>query len=98
MPTLIKSAFSYGELAPSTWGRVTDPRFHAGCSVLRNCFVSYKGPGSSRAGLMFVGQSLTPASASSLPPKLIKFQFNIFQSYILEFGADANATPYMRVI
>jgi len=33
-----------------------------------------------------------------LPPVLKTFQFNIFQSYILEFGVDANNIPYMRVI
>jgi len=33
-----------------------------------------------------------------LPPVLKTFQFNIFQSYILEFGVDVNGTPYMRVI
>lgn len=65
---------------------------------MRNLFVSYRGPASSRAGLAFVGQSLTPASPSSIAPKIVRFQFNIFQSYILEFGVDALNRPYMRVI
>lgn len=96
--TLIKSSCSSGELSPSVWGRVNTEKFQAGASVMRNCFVSYRGPGSSRPGLMFALHSLTPASASSTPPKILRFQFNIFQSYILEFGADANGIPYMRVI
>src|ERR1700739_1459744 len=95
--TLIKSAFSSGEIAPSVWGRVDAQRGQMGCSVMRNCFVSYRGPGSSRAGTLFVGQSMTPASPSSLPPVLVRFQFNIFQSFILEFGVGPRG-PYMRVI
>ena len=95
--TLIKSAFSSGEIAPSVWGRVDAQRVQMGCSVMRNCFVSYRGPGSSRAGTLFVGQSMTPASPSSLPPVLVRFQFNIFQSFILEFGVGPRG-PYMRVV
>jgi hypothetical protein len=96
--TLIKSSFSKGELSPGVFGRVDLQAWHIGASVMRNMFVSYRGPASSRAGLMWVGQSLTPASASSLPPKLVRFQFNIFQSYILEFGVNGSGQPYMRVI
>lgn len=59
---------------------------------MRNCFVSYRGPAASRAGLAFVGQCKQAASASSLPPRVIRFQYNIFQSYVLEFGDF-----YMRV-
>jgi hypothetical protein len=95
--TLLKSSFSGGEIAPSVWGRLDADRVRMGASVMRNCFVSYRGPASSRAGTLFVGQSMTPASPSSLPPVLVRFQFNIFQSYILEFGAGPRG-PYMRVI
>lgn len=96
--TTIKPTFSRGELSPSLYGRVDFEGWAAGCSVLRNMFVSYKGPGSSRAGTLWVGQSLTPGSPSSLPPKLVRFQFSISQSYILEFGVNANGVPYMRVV
>lgn len=96
--TLIKPSFAAGELSPSVWGRVDFERWHVGASVMRNCFVSYRGPSSSRAGTMFVGKSLTPASASSLPPRLVRFQFNIFQSYILEFGVRDDGRSYMRVV
>src|SRR5712664_2057156 len=96
--TLIKSSFSSGEIAPSVWGRVDAQKVGMGCSVMRNVFVSYRGPASSRAGTLFAGQSLTPASVlSSLPPVLVRFQFNIFQSFILEFGVGP-AGPYMRII
>jgi hypothetical protein len=96
--SVIKPSFAAGELSPSVWGRVDYAKFNIGASVYRNCFVSYRGPASSRAGLAWVGKSLTPASPSSLPPKLVRFQFNIFQSYLLEFGAAAGGRTYMRVV
>jgi hypothetical protein len=96
--SVIKPSYAAGELSPSIWGRTDFAKWNIGASVFRNCFVSYRGPASSRAGLGWVGKSLTPAGASSLPPKLVRFQFNIFQNYILEFGADATGRTYMRVI
>ena len=95
--TQIKPTFSSGELSPALYGRVELAAFHSGASVMRNMFVNYRGPSSSRAGTAWVGQSLTPASASSLPPRAINFQFNIYQSYVLEFGVGPRG-PYMRVI
>lgn len=96
--SIIKPSFAAGELSPSIWGRTDFAKWNIGAAVYRNCFVSYRGPASSRPGLGWVGKSLTPAGPSSLPPKLVKFQFNIFQSYLLEFGANANGATYMRVM
>jgi hypothetical protein len=96
--TLIKPSYAAGELSPSIWGRVDFAKWNIGAAVYRNCFVSYRGPASSRAGLEFCGKSLTPASSASLPPKLVRFQFNIFQSYQLEFGVGPDGRTYMRVV
>lgn len=82
----IKPAFSSGEISPSLYGRVDLNKWHAGCSVARNMYVSYKGGLASRAGTEFVGVSLQNANSGAAAPRLIKFQFNIFQSYVLEFG------------
>lgn len=95
---VIKPSYAAGELSPSIWGRVDYAKWNIGASVMRNCFVSYRGPASSRAGLLYCATSLTPASSFSLPPKLVRFQFNIFQSYLLEFGVNAAGAPYMRVV
>ena len=95
--TQIKPSYAKGELSPSISGRVDFAGWHIGASVMRNMFVNYRGPASSRAGTLYCATSLTPASASSLPPRLINFQFNIFQSYVLEFGVSAANAPYMRV-
>jgi hypothetical protein len=93
----IKPSFTAGELSPSIWGRTDFAKWAIGASVMRNMFVNYRGPASSRAGLLYCATSLTPASASSLPPRFIAFQFNIFQDYVLEFGVSPSGAPYMRV-
>jgi hypothetical protein len=90
---IIKSSFSSGEVSPSLYGRVDLAGWHKACSVSRNFFVSYKGGLLSRGGLAYVGVCKQAASASSIPPRNIEFTFNIFQSYILEFGE-----LYMRVV
>ena len=90
--SVIKPAFTAGEISPALWGRTDLPKFHQALSVGRNGFVNYRGGFSSRAGTLFCGHSLQPASEFSTPPKIVRFQFNIFQSYILEFGDG-----YMRV-
>lgn len=87
----IQPAFLAGELSPSTWGRVDLEQFHTGAATMKNMWVNYRGGASSRAGSAYVGLSKT--AGTSLPPRLIKFQYSITQSYILEFG-----NLYMRVI
>lgn len=90
---MLKPSFAAGEISPSLFGRLDVPKVGSGCSVLRNAFVSYRGGAASRAGLELVCQTKQPASANSIPPRIIRFQFSITQSYILEFGDG-----YMRVI
>ena len=90
--TVIKPSPSAGEVAPAFWGRVDQPKWRQGLSVARNGFVNYRGGWSSRAGLAYCGKCKQAATPSSTPPRIVRFQFNIFQSYILEFGDG-----YMRV-
>lgn len=90
---MLKPSFAAGEISPSLFGRMDVPKVGSGCSVLRNAFVSYRGGAASRAGLELACQAKQPASANSIPPRIIRFQFSITQSYMLEFGDG-----YMRVI
>lgn len=85
-------SFAAGELAPSMFGRLDLAKYKVGCSTMRNMFVSYRGGANSRAGTAFVGQS-KQTYASGYAPRLIKFQYNIYQGYALEFGE-----LYMRII
>ena len=86
----IKPAFSTGEISPSLFGRVDLKQFQFGAATMKNFFVNFKGGASSRAGTAFIGRCKQPGSAD--PPRDIRFQFNIEQSYALEFGDF-----YMRV-
>lgn len=87
---VIFPSFSNGELAPELFGRVDIQAFHKGLSTCRNAFVNYKGGASSRAGTAFVGKCKQPGT--SAPPRDIRFQYSLTQSYALEFG-----DYYMRV-
>jgi hypothetical protein len=80
----IKTGFTSGEISPGLWGHTDLAKLAAGCSTLRNCYVNYRAGASSRGGLAFVGQCKAPGSG--LAPRVINFQFNVLQSYGLEFG------------
>lgn len=86
-----------GEISPSVWGRVTNPKYKNGASTMRNFVVNYHGGGMSRAGFAYVGmckQGAPNAGGTSTdnPPRDIDFQYNINQGYALEFGDQ-----YMRI-
>lgn len=87
---VIQPAFAAGEITPSLFGRSDLKQFHIGASTMKNFFVDYRGGARSRAGTAFIGRC--KQSGTALPPRDIKFQFNIDQSYALEFGDQ-----YMRV-
>lgn len=81
-------AFTAGVLSPALWSRVDLAKYGAGLKTGTNLFVHPHGGASNRAGLEFIGE----AKDSAAKTRLIPFQFNTEQSYILEFGAG-----YMRV-
>ncbi len=82
--SVIKTSFASGEIAPGLWGHVDLAKVAAGLSTCRNGFVNYRQGYSSRAGLKFVGQC--KASGDGLPPRIIKFTFNVLTAYALELG------------
>lgn len=79
---IILPSFAAGELAPSMYGRVDLAKYHVGAALLRNYFVDYRGGASSRTGTSFVGQCKDSTNAN----RLIPFQFNTLQTYVLCFG------------
>lgn len=90
----IQSAFISGEVSPDLFGRVDLAKYNTGASTQRNFFTNYRGGANSRAGFKYVLACKQAATASDgLPPRLIPFQFNINQGYVLEFG-----DVYMRII
>lgn len=94
----IQTSFISGELSPSVFGRTDKAQYRNGASTMRNFFVSYRGGAYSRAGFAFVGMCKQAAAnaggtATSNPPRIIDFQYNIEQGFSLEFGDQ-----YMRVV
>lgn len=75
---LIQPSFAAGELAPALWSRVDLAKYHVGAKTLRNFFVLPSGGASNRPGTQFVGQAANSAV------RLIPFQFNVYQTYVIE--------------
>lgn len=89
MATLIQPSFAAGEIGPALHGRVDIAKYAIGLRKALNCIVHPHGGISNRAGLQWIG----PVGVHGDTVRLIPFQFNTTQTYILEFGS-----LYMRVI
>jgi len=87
--SLLVPSFAAGELSRALDARQDLGKVHVGLRLARNVFVHPQGGVSNRPGTEFIGR----AKDSANPVRLIKFQFNLVQSYALEFGHY-----YMRVI
>ena len=75
-------SFNAGELSPTMDGRIDLDKYKKGCAKLVNFIPKIHGPATKRPGTRFVQEVKT--SANNV--RLIPFQFNTEQSYILEFG------------
>ncbi len=75
-------AFVGGELSPALWARVDVANYAVGLKTARNLFVHAHGGVSNRAGLEFVAE----IKNSDDPARLIPFQFNEEQAYVIEAG------------
>lgn len=90
MPTpLILPSFAAGEISPALHGRVDLAKYQVGLATCLNWFIHPFGGASTRAGTEFVGEAVDPTVRS----RLIPFQFNTAETYVLEF-----AHQKMRVI
>ena len=85
--SFLQPSFASGELAPSLWARVDVARYQNGLRLCRNFFVMPYGGVRNRAGTVFIQSTKGDGRA-----RLIPFQFNDQQTYVLEFGH-----LYMRV-
>ena len=96
--THIINSLNTGEMSPKLWGRVDLIKSRNAATTMRNFCVDYRGGAFSRAGTAYCGMCKQDApnaggTATSNPPRLIPFQFNINQGYALEFGDQ-----YMRIL
>lgn len=81
-------SFTGGELSPSLHARVDLAKYQVGLKKALNVFVHPHGGVSNRAGMQFIGEVKTSANAT----RIVGFEFNNDQTYVLEFG-----NLYMRV-
>ncbi len=80
--TPIKVSFNAGELSPLLDGRTDQAKYFNGCSLLENFLPTVQGPLIRRGGTYFTAE----VKDSSARTWLRRFQFNVTQSYQLEFG------------
>ena len=74
--------FTAGELSPRLDGRTDLAKYQNGCKTLQNFIVHPHGGASRRPGTTFVRE----VKNSAHNVRLIPFEFNVTQTYILEFG------------
>jgi len=74
--------FTAGELTPKLAGQIDFKKYGNGVELMENMTVFPQGGASRRYGSRFVAE----VKDSSKITRLIPFEFNIEQSYILEFG------------
>ena len=75
------SNFTAGELSPRLGGRTDLSKYYNGCNVMENFLVHPHGGASRRPGTRYVADCKSHTAKS----RLINFQFNVEQAYVLEF-------------
>ena len=81
--------FTAGELSPRLDGRVDLQKYFSGAKTLSNMVVHPHGGASRRPGTIFVTEVKNSAHAA----RLIPFEFNVEQTYVLQFGPS-----YFRIM
>jgi hypothetical protein len=79
-------SFTAGELSPALWARVDLAKYATGLKTAVNMFIHAHGGASNRPGLEFICE----VKDSTKLARLVPFQFNTQQSYMLVYG-DENA-------
>ena len=74
--------FTAGQLSDRLDGRTDIAKYGNGCKKLQNFLVHAHGGATRRPGTEFIAEVKTSANAT----RLIPFEFNVEQTYILEFG------------
>jgi len=76
--------FTAGELSPRFDGRPDLSKYFNGCKTLQNFLVHPQGGATRRPGTEFISE----VKDSTKNVRLIPFEFNVEQAYILEFGDE----------
>lgn len=78
--TYLQASFNAGEWSPLVYGRVDLPKRKSAVSKSVNYIPTLQGPQTRRPGTAFVA-----GAGSATAVRLQRFEFNVFQAYILEF-------------
>lgn len=89
MATIAQRSFAGGEICPALYARVDIVKYATGLRTCRNNYIRRHGGSANRPGTSYTCE----VKDSSKRVKLIPFEFNSSQTYMLEFG-----NLYMRVI
>jgi hypothetical protein len=80
--TVVQNSFNSGELSDDFQGRIDHEKYQMGLRLAQNSLVLPQGPVYKRPGTKFVSE----VKDSAKKVRLIEFQFNITQTYAIEFG------------
>jgi len=83
----VTSNFTAGEISPRLLGRTDLKKYQNGVAKLENFLVQVHGGIERRPGTKYVATAHGTVDTTS-PPRLVEFQYNVEQSYVLEFGVD----------
>lgn len=86
------TAFNSGKWSPFMEGRLDVEKYPRSCRELQNYIVRPQGPAERRPGL----KRLAAAKMSDRAARLMKFEFNDEQAYLLECGHDGTS-GYVRI-
>lgn len=83
---VIQPSFAAGELSPSLDARVDLAKYRVGAARVRNFYVDYRGGVTTRCGTRFVMEAASSLAGNpDQPVRMIEFEFNTEQSYVLVF-------------
>lgn len=90
----IQTNFTAGELSPRLYGRVDIGKYYNGVSKLQNFLIQTQGGIERRTGTKFIEFIHEPDGGvvTTALPRLVEFQYNVEQSYVLEFGVENSDT------
>lgn len=89
--TQVQTNFTAGELSPRLFGRSDLKKYNNGASKLENFLVQTHGGIERRPGTIFVREANGTVVTTS-EPRLVEFEYNVEQSYVLEFGVTTTGS------
>jgi hypothetical protein len=82
MPRVLTRSFAGGEITPEAYNRLDLAKHQTGLALARNFWILPHGPAQNRPGFGYVNHAKYAAKRH----RLIEFNFNTEQTYVLEFG------------